>query len=130
MLSVAHPSGRSLIGGSVAVSLAVLALSAPDASVAMDGGPPAAVGAAQSRLGPTIAGAGFPVPLATEVVSPTDVWAVGTHAHHHSSHASTIYASHWDGADWKVYPTPNPGLLNNKVRDIDAVSSTDIWAVG
>lgn len=64
------------------------------------------------------------------VISPTDVWAVGTHDHRRFPHASTLYASHWDGTAWTTYPTPNPGQFFNQVWDIDAISSTDVWAVG
>ena len=40
-------------------------------------------------------------------------------------------AVHWDGSDWTVIPSPNPGpYTNNFVYDVEAVSASDVWAVG
>ena len=37
---------------------------------------------------------------------------------------------HWDGSVWSVVPSPDPGSNYNELYSIDAVSDTDIWAVG
>jgi hypothetical protein len=39
---------------------------------------------------------------------------------------------HWNGTQWNVVPSPNPGIQNwfQVLRDVRAVSATDVWAVG
>jgi hypothetical protein len=38
---------------------------------------------------------------------------------------------HWNGTQWSVVPTPNPGGQNyNELRDVVAIASNDVWAVG
>jgi hypothetical protein len=57
-----------------------------------------------------------------------DVWAVG-----YSEHA-TLYNSlieHWNGARWRVVESPDVGTNRyNTLTSVDALSSTDAWAVG
>lgn len=36
----------------------------------------------------------------------------------------------WDGDQWHVFTSPSPGLANNGLNGVDALSPTDIWAVG
>jgi hypothetical protein len=64
-----------------------------------------------------------------KVVSPTDVWAVG----HHNSDYSTgeTLTMHWDGTEWSIVPSPNPEIAQaSGLMSLDALASTDIWAVG
>lgn len=65
--------------------------------------------------------------------SPTDVWAVGNSGDQATSSIQTL-ALHFDGATWKVVPTPNPlpkQLLNqNVLLSVQAVSASDVTAVG
>ena len=66
----------------------------------------------------------------TSVVSiaANDVWAVGT-AYQDNGSAGTL-AEHWDGSAWKAVGTPNPRPGYNELFSVDAVSSSDVWAVG
>jgi len=64
------------------------------------------------------------------MVSPTDIWAVGSVTQSNFGTAATL-AEHWDGAQWTVVPTPNAGqFTNNQLFGVAAVSTTDVWAVG
>lgn len=57
------------------------------------------------------------------VISETDVWVVGARSGGYS------WTLHWDGTSVQTVPSPN--LDNgNKLNDIDAINSNDIWAVG
>ena len=64
-------------------------------------------------------------------VSSKDVWAVGS-AEDFASLKSTTLTEHWDGAAWRLVPSPNPAgdSLPNGLTALAAVSSTDVWAVG
>jgi hypothetical protein len=57
------------------------------------------------------------------VLSPTNIWAVGTGA----GRSLTV---HWDGSAWNVIPSPNVGSFSNVLYGVSALTSTDIWAVG
>jgi hypothetical protein len=59
-----------------------------------------------------------------EVISPNDVWAVGSFG----GSETGVLIMHWDGAAWSLSPTPhfNAAVL----RGITAVSATDVWAAG
>ena len=61
------------------------------------------------------------------VVSPNDVWAVGI------SYDYSVYRTmvmHWNGTNWRFFASPSPGSSANFLYSVDAVSATDIWAVG
>jgi hypothetical protein len=64
------------------------------------------------------------------VVSSSDVWAVGqTYAGYPGYYHSL--AIHWDGTAWSRVPSPNLSEYGiNSLFGVDAVSSTDVWAVG
>ena len=57
-------------------------------------------------------------------VSANDVWAVGSYDNNNSS-----LTMHWDGTQWSVVPSPNPGSIGF-LFGIAAVSANDIGAVG
>jgi hypothetical protein len=57
-----------------------------------------------------------------------DVWAVGAYAPD-GAHFRAL-AMHWDGKEWSVMPTPDPGALDNTFNDVSAVARDDVWAVG
>jgi hypothetical protein len=63
------------------------------------------------------------------VVSPDDVWAVGSY---NTSSTSGTYIIHWNGQAWNTVPSPNPG--NNAygigLSGVTAISANDVWAVG
>jgi hypothetical protein len=61
-------------------------------------------------------------------LSGNDVWVVGQ-----QQGADGVFgtlAEHWDGREWTVAPTPNPGGAGNHLNAVDAVSANDVWAVG
>lgn len=63
------------------------------------------------------------------VISPTDIWAVGS-----QTDAATLawrtFTMHWDGSSWTTIPSPNIGTGSNELMGAAAASSTDVWAVG
>jgi hypothetical protein len=60
--------------------------------------------------------------------SPSDVWAVGDQQS--SDGVFQTLVEHWDGSAWSVVPSPNPGATGNHLYGVDALSPTDVWAVG
>jgi hypothetical protein len=65
---------------------------------------------------------------AVDAISARDVWAVGTETVRRST--SETRALHWDGSLWQLVATPNPGLRESFLYDVEAISSDDVWAVG
>jgi plastocyanin len=61
-------------------------------------------------------------------VSPTDVWAVG-YREDVNMNALTLLL-HYDGLEWSVIPSPNPGPSGNFLYGVAATSASDVWAVG
>jgi hypothetical protein len=61
-------------------------------------------------------------------VSATDVWAMGNSRNSTGRYQTLII--HWDGTQWSVVPSPNPGLFDNALNGVAAVSANDVWAVG
>jgi len=61
-------------------------------------------------------------------ISRTDAWAVGWRQDGTNGDFSLI--EHWDGTGWRVVPGAHDDAEYPILRDIAAVSSTDIWAVG
>lgn len=61
-------------------------------------------------------------------IRPDDVWAVGFWSPT-EGYRQTL-AEHWDGDNWSIVPTANPGLEDNELRTITAISDHDIWAIG
>ncbi len=63
-------------------------------------------------------------------LTPTDVWAVGGSSGADGIHIATLI-EHWDGASWSLVAGPKfPRYRRTALTGIDAVSPTDIWAVG
>jgi hypothetical protein len=61
-------------------------------------------------------------------LSDRDVWAVG--ATQDAKDLWRTLALHWDGDEWSVEPTPNPGATGNLFYAVTAISSTSVYAVG
>jgi hypothetical protein len=61
-------------------------------------------------------------------VSPTDVWAVGLQRDADGNNRTLT--EHWNGSSSQVVPSPNVGPKSNWLRDVVAISATDVWAVG
>ena len=60
-------------------------------------------------------------------VAPDNVWAVGYYAGDQSAPKSTLI-EHWDGTQWTIVPSPNPGN-SNILNDVTFLSAADGWAV-
>lgn len=61
--------------------------------------------------------------------SANDVWAVGYSENAPDGTFSTL-VEHWNGTQWSVVSSPNPGLSGNYFYSVKAVSSTNVLAVG
>lgn len=59
----------------------------------------------------------------------TNVWAVG---YDYGSQGWVTLIEHWDGSQWSVVSSPNPGSSQggNSLYAVTATSATDVWAVG
>jgi hypothetical protein len=62
------------------------------------------------------------------VLSACDAWAVGSFTD--ASNVQDTLIEHWDGSNWTVFPSPNPGDDTNFLDGVRAASPTNIWAVG
>lgn len=65
---------------------------------------------------------------AVAAISATDVWAVGT-AGSQTSSGQTL-TEHWNGTNWQIVQSPNPGTRYNTLSGVTAISATNVWAVG
>jgi hypothetical protein len=61
-------------------------------------------------------------------ISANDIWAVGNSGTYAA--ARSTLAEHWNGSNWTISPTPNGPNEVNWLLNADAVSSSDVWAVG
>ena len=61
-------------------------------------------------------------------ISRTDAWAVGWRQDGDDGDLSLF--EHWDGTGWKVVPGAHDDTDYPILRDVAAVSSNDVWAVG
>lgn len=74
---------------------------------------------------------------AVTALSANDAWAVGFQNDNQLNGARTL-TEHWDGAEWTVVPSPNPGSTagcrgqntGNILNAVAAVNSSSVWAVG
>src|SRR5688500_8278576 len=57
-------------------------------------------------------------------VSENDVWAVGTYRNESGANLNTL-VKHWDGGEWRIVSSPNPGP-QNALMDVSALSATDV----
>lgn len=58
------------------------------------------------------------------VVSPSDIWAVGT-----GCLENQTLIEHWNGTSWSIVPSPNP-FAENILSDVTAIAANNVWAVG
>lgn len=64
-------------------------------------------------------------------VSSYDAWAVGEYAPYIPEYnLPRILIERWDGLAWAVAPTPTTNWTRSSLYDVEAISSTDVWAVG
>ncbi|HET9919698.1 MAG TPA: zf-HC2 domain-containing protein [Ktedonobacteraceae bacterium] len=60
-------------------------------------------------------------------IAPDNIWTVGTSD---DEHRTTTLIEHWNGKQWSIIPSPNPGVSRNELRSITAITPNDIWAAG
>jgi hypothetical protein len=114
--------------------LAAAALAAPAlmaAAVAGTGLGPAqaAMAGCKSKAAQPLNPGTFRQLVSTAVLSPCNVWAVGSF--NSSNKVQKTLIEHWDGSKWKVIPSPNPsGAKHSELNSVSAASPTSIWAVG
>ena len=65
---------------------------------------------------------------AVSMPSPGKAWAVGDFING-KFHQHTLI-EHFDGTEWSVVSSPNPGALQNILYGVAAITDTDVWAVG
>jgi hypothetical protein len=64
--------------------------------------------------------------------SPSNIWAVGNTGQAFSTGGHSLI-EHWNGARWRVVPSPSPGRgrsKQNMLEGVAAVTANDAWAVG
>jgi hypothetical protein len=66
---------------------------------------------------------------AVSAVSTNNVWAVGFTSKNINGGNQKTLIEHWDGSNWSIVPSPNPGQLNFLLGAV-ALSSSNVWAVG
>lgn len=68
--------------------------------------------------------------LAVDDVAPDDAWAVGEWSWSDHSVLRGPIAMHWDGASWKLHPTPGRSRYRAALYAVEMLSADDGWAVG
>ncbi len=66
--------------------------------------------------------------FAVTAISSNDVWAVGSAGQ--DGPTPMTLTEHFNGTQWSVIPSPDPGPGSNKLYGVAAVSTSDVWAVG
>lgn len=79
---------------------------------------------------PTIPNANEVALKGVAAVSSGDIWAVGSYTDPGGSILRKTLILHWNGSQWTIFPSSNPGSLVNGLNGVSAVSATDVWAVG
>jgi hypothetical protein len=85
----------------------------------------ALTGAPRSEAGPSVPTDSSWL-MDVSVDSSSDAWAVGFH----DSAVVTTSIAHWDGHAWATVESPDPGAQENMLYGVEALSATDVWAVG
>jgi photosystem II stability/assembly factor-like uncharacterized protein len=62
------------------------------------------------------------------IVSPTSIWVVGASANV-ASPTQTL-TEHWDGTQWSVVSSPDPGSSVDALSGVIALGINNVWAVG
>jgi hypothetical protein len=64
----------------------------------------------------------------TSALSDSDVWAVGEQQGSDGKFGSLI--EHWNGGQWQVVSSPDPGSSGNHLYGVLALAPDNVWAVG
>ena len=73
-------------------------------------------------------GSGEAALVSVAATSANSIWAVGNLINQFGNTQTLI--EYWNGTNWSVIPSPNPGVLSNILSAVTAVSSHNVWAVG
>ncbi len=66
-----------------------------------------------------------------DALAADDIWAVGLANGFGDAQASSVpMALHWDGSSWTDVDVPIVANRHHELRDLVAISSDDVWAVG
>jgi hypothetical protein len=63
-------------------------------------------------------------------IAANDVWAVGDVYDGDAYPFSRTLIEHWNGEQWSMVPSPNPGRSYNTLNGIVAIAPDNLWAVG
>lgn len=66
--------------------------------------------------------------FAITTVKSGDAWTVGFYRSGNGDFQTLI--EHWNGSNWSVVSSPNPGSSNNLLYGVTALSANNVWAVG
>ncbi len=120
---MASSAARCFVG-LLSVSVVVsLGMSAP-----ADAGQPASVTGPSLLPGPDASSTSQHGLSDVSALSVTDAWAVGYHTIAPLTYETWV--TRWNGRSWRHVASPNPGNKTNRLFGVDAVSSSDVWAVG
>jgi hypothetical protein len=88
-------------------------------------------GTAWSPISSPNPGTSFNELRSVSAISSSDVWAVGSFQNTSNNHQQTL-TLHWNGTSWTWITSPNPnnGQDHSGLNGVEAISSTDVWAVG
>jgi hypothetical protein len=67
--------------------------------------------------------------LGVAAIEEDDVWAVGWYISNGSPSDQTLI-QHWDGTQWSIVSSPNPGTSQNRLFGVATLASNNVWAVG
>ncbi len=62
-------------------------------------------------------------------LAPNDIWAVGYQSSSPGGATSTL-TMHFDGTNWTIVPSPNPGGLTSSLAGVVALTDGSIWCAG
>src|SRR5262249_47139512 len=71
---------------------------------------------------PNLRGIGEFYAVAAVSGNANDVWAVGD--------GIGTLIEHWNGTQWSLVKSPNPGMAFNNLYGVAAIAANDVWAVG
>lgn len=74
-------------------------------------------------------GAGENMLQGVVALSANDAWAVGSYDNQFGAKSYTLI-EHWNGKQWHVVRSPNPGSAYNSLNGVAAITPDNIWAVG
>lgn len=79
---------------------------------------------------PNIAGANEQILSGLSAISANDIWAVGFSTNGNDPGSIKTLIKHWNGSQWSIVSSSNPGTGGNQLNDVIARSANDVWAVG